>query len=40
MMFGGEGIFNTVVTGPGHIVLQSMPISNVVAGLNLGKSSN
>ena len=40
MMFGGEGIFNTVVTGPGHIVLQSMPISNVVSGLNIGKSSN
>lgn len=29
MMFGGEGIFNTVVSGPGHIWLQTMPISNV-----------
>ncbi len=23
--FGGEGIFNTVLTGPGHIVIQSLP---------------
>lgn len=27
MVFGGEGVFNTVVTGPGRIVLQTMPIS-------------
>lgn len=26
MFFGGEGFFNTVVTGPGDICLQSMPI--------------
>lgn len=25
MLFGGEGIFNTVVTGPGRVWLQSMP---------------
>ena len=31
--FGGEGLFNTVVTGPGHIWLQTMPISNVAAVL-------
>ena len=30
---GGEGLFNTVVTGPGHIWLQTMPISNVAAVL-------
>ena len=29
MVFGGEGIFNTVLTGPGRIWLQTMPISNV-----------
>ncbi|HJA67462.1 TIGR00266 family protein [Lachnoclostridium sp. An169] len=29
MVFGGEGIFNTIVTGPGHVWLQTMPISNV-----------
>ena len=26
MVFGGEGIFNTRVTGPGHIWLQTMPV--------------
>ncbi|SCP99230.1 TIGR00266 family protein [Anaerobium acetethylicum] len=31
MVFGGEGIFNTVITGPGRIILQSLPI-NAVAG--------
>lgn len=29
MLFGGEGIFNTVLTGPGKVWLQTMPISNV-----------
>lgn len=33
MIFGGEGIFNTVVTGPGKIILQTMPVSNVAATL-------
>jgi len=28
IMFGGEGLFNTVVTGPGKIALQTMPISS------------
>ena len=32
-LFGGEGLFNTVITGPGHVWLQSMPISNVAAAL-------
>ena len=27
VLFGGEGMFNTVVTGPGHVVLQTMPLS-------------
>ena len=31
MVFGGEGVFNTVVNGPGKIILQTLPI-NVVAG--------
>jgi uncharacterized protein (TIGR00266 family) len=26
MLFGGEGLFNTVVTGPGRVYLQSMPV--------------
>ncbi len=25
-LLGGEGIFNTVISGPGHIWLQSMPV--------------
>ena len=29
MLFGGEGIFNTVLTGPGKVWLQTMPIYNV-----------
>ena len=29
MLFGGEGLFNTVITGPGKVWLQTMPISNV-----------
>ena len=29
-MLGGEGFFNTVVTGPGKILLQTMPISGFV----------
>lgn len=28
VLFGGEGLFNTVVTGPGKIVLQTMPLSS------------
>lgn len=27
VLFGGEGLFNTVVYGPGKVILQSMPIS-------------
>ena len=33
MLFGGEGFFNTIITGPGRIWLQTMPISNVAAVL-------
>lgn len=33
MVFGGEGLFNTVITGPGHIWLQTMPISAVAGAL-------
>ena len=32
-LFGGEGLFNTVVTGPGRIVFQTMPVSGVAAAL-------
>lgn len=33
VMFGGEGLFNTAVTGPGSIIIQSMPISSVATNL-------
>jgi uncharacterized protein (TIGR00266 family) len=31
VLFGGEGLFNTVVTGPGHIWLQTMPASSLAS---------
>ncbi len=33
MLFGGEGFFNTVLSGPGKVWLQTMPISNVAGVL-------
>lgn len=32
-LLGGEGFFNTVITGPGRIYIQSMPISNMAGRL-------
>ena len=32
-LFGGEGLFNTIVTGPGKIVVQTMPASGVAAAI-------
>lgn len=42
VLFGGEGLFNTVLTGPGKIWLQTMPIYNVAMAINpyIIKSSN
>ncbi len=34
-LLGGEGLFNTVVRGPGRVWLQSMPVSKLVASLPL-----
>lgn len=34
VLFGGEGLFNTVVTGPGKIVLQTMPVSSFASALS------
>ncbi|MBP9989254.1 MAG: TIGR00266 family protein [Ruminococcus sp.] len=31
VLFGGEGLFNTVLTGPGKITLQSMPMSQFIS---------
>lgn len=33
IFLGGEGLFNTVITGPGKVYLQSMPISNIAERL-------
>lgn len=41
MLFGGEGIFNTVITGPGKIVLQTMSVSalagSIIPYISVGK---
>lgn len=31
VLFGGEGFFHTVITGPGRITLQTMPLSEVAS---------
>ncbi len=33
MLGGGEGLFNTVLTGPGRIWLQTMPVSSLAGAL-------
>ena len=33
MLFGGEGFFNTVVTGPGEVVLQTMPVIKLAGSI-------
>ena len=33
IVFGGEGLFHTVLTGPGRIWLQTMPLSTVAAAI-------
>ena len=30
VLFGGEGLFNTIVKGPGRVVIQTMPISKTM----------
>ncbi len=32
-LLGGEGLFNTVLTGPGIVWLQTMPIANVAMSI-------
>ena len=34
IFLGGEGLFNTVVTGPGKIVVQTMPLASAAAALS------
>ena len=33
VLLGGEGLFNTVVTGPGKVWLQTMPINSLAMNL-------
>lgn len=33
VLFGGEGFFNTVITGPGRVWLQTMPVMKVANAL-------
>lgn len=33
VLFGGEGIFHTRITGPGKVYLQSMPLANMANAL-------
>ena len=43
MFFGGERVFNTVVTGPGRVILQTMPVSGVAKAIQpfiITKSQN
>lgn len=37
MFLGGEGIFNTRITGPGHVWIQTMPFSKLAGMLAVGK---
>ena len=44
IFLGGEGIFNTVITGPGKVVVQTMPLAklsnSIAAYLPLNNSSS
>ncbi len=33
-LFGGEGLFNTKVTGPGHIWIQTLPIPTLASSID------
>ena len=33
VLFGGEGLFNTVVTGPGEVILQTMPVPKLAQSI-------
>ena len=40
VLLGGEGLFNTVLTGPGRIWIQTMPISSVASAIRRFIPSN
>ena len=33
VLFGGEGLFNTVVKGPGRVIVQTMPMSKLTGAI-------
>ena len=33
VLFGGEGLFNTIVTGPGEVVMQTMPVPKLAGAI-------
>jgi uncharacterized protein (AIM24 family) len=33
IFFGGEGLFNTIVTGPGKVVVQTLPVNKLALEL-------
>ena len=38
-LLGGEGFFNTIVKGPGRIIVQTMPASKLAVALGVGQST-
>lgn len=39
MVFGGESLFNTRITGPGHVWLQTMPANKLASTLYMGNAA-
>lgn len=33
-LFGGEGLFNTVITGPGEVLVQTMPVQKLAQAIS------
>jgi uncharacterized protein (TIGR00266 family) len=33
-LLGGEGLFNTIITGPGHVILQTMPANKLADSIS------
>ena len=40
VIFGGEGLFYATLTGPGHVVLQTLPFSRLANRLMAAVSSH
>ena len=33
IFLGGEGLFNTVITGPGKVIVQTMPLARLAGSI-------